>query len=152
MQSVRILMGMLQETVLSIGVCFTQSEQSLGGRRSALVSSKSRRRPSRCDSPTKRVVFPDEPTTPSTPAAQPDSESEGLGQRSTYSQTFRTSSTGTPWSTFGSSLDAILSTPVVARISASSSFTDDATLHATAWARNNMDQHMFGSEKTSRLD
>ncbi|XP_049520742.1 uncharacterized protein LOC119444882 [Dermacentor silvarum] len=104
------------------------------GLRPALQSPTSRKRAARSESPSKRVAFPDELAASS--VLQPESESEQLGQRSAALQAFRRSSS-TPWSTFGSSLDSLLSAPVVARIVTSSSCTDDAVSHTTTSAKSN---------------
>ncbi|KAH6934099.1 hypothetical protein HPB50_020037 [Hyalomma asiaticum] len=118
-------------------------------RQTTLLSSKSRKRPARSESPSRRVAFPDEPAVPPAPAAQPESESEQHGQRSSSSQVLRRSSTGTPWSTFGSSLDTILSTPVVARVCASASRTDDATSHAASQVKGSEEQHTLSTTTKS---
>ncbi|XP_065299084.1 uncharacterized protein [Dermacentor albipictus] len=129
----------------------TESElsSSKGGLRSALQSPTNRKCAARSESPSKRVAFPEEPVAPSSSVVQPESESEQLGQRSAGLQAFRTSRS-TPWSTFGSSLDSLLSTPVVARVVTCSSCTDSAVSHATTLDKSKDHQPMLStSSKTS---
>ncbi|KAH7960478.1 hypothetical protein HPB49_020149 [Dermacentor silvarum] len=132
----------------------TDLENTLFIVRKTLQSPTSRKRAARSESPSKRVAFPDELAASS--VLQPESESEQLGQRSAALQAFRRSSS-TPWSTFGSSLDSLLSAPVVARIVTSSSCTDDAVSHTTTSAKSNDHQPTLStsvrtSGERTRLD
>ncbi|XP_054930181.2 uncharacterized protein [Dermacentor andersoni] len=86
------------------------------------TSPRRRRRPRGAEGLARHVAFPAEPTTSSAPAVLPEIEYELVGP------TEASGATSIPWSSFGSSLDSLLGTPVVARIR---SATYDAALHRT---------------------
>ncbi|KAH8041814.1 hypothetical protein HPB51_018566 [Rhipicephalus microplus] len=86
------------------------------------TSTRRRKRPRGAEAVTRHVVFPAEPTTSSLTVVY----YEGEHEPSIPTQSVETSNL--PWSSFGSSLDSLLITPVVARVRTT---TDDAALHRT---------------------
>ncbi|XP_075744500.1 uncharacterized protein LOC142803262 [Rhipicephalus microplus] len=86
------------------------------------TSTRRRKRPRGAEAVARHVVFPAEPTTSSLTVVY----YEGEHEPSIPTQSVDTSNL--PWSSFGSSLDSLLVTPVVARVRTT---TENAVLHRT---------------------